>query len=421
MADPVTAEEIAELVGFCQDELVSRERNEIEDEYILPAKRALAIAEKLPALLAERETLEKERDEWRALYSRDLDPPVCRLQVPDGWVPGNAREAAEGWHAAYEQASADRDALKKERDDAVTLGWKAAHDAVLSMQANWHQDCRSDEQRNALMEVATSIADELRHMSPGDYLDVKWKDAQNAIASERRAEFAESERDRLAAEVERLKRLCSGGAYDTLQSEQAWKRRAESAERESTAANAALQKIGMSLGSSDEWTDQATMIADVDGRVAAARETIANLREAVANISCGCGTMCMFMKPREACERHAATKALAQLDAPPSPTRRDAAVSRALFRDAEAGACGEKVEDGAQQWMPKTDDPIDGATETIALTRLAQAERALVEAVEIMRPFAISVSEDGWLLRLPKDAAAYRAARAFVEQHGGAK
>jgi hypothetical protein len=230
-----------------------------------------------------------------------------------------------------------------------------------------------------------------------------------------------AERDRLAAEVERLKRLCSGGAYDTLQSEQAWKRRAESAERESTAANAALQKIGMSLGSSDEWTDQATMIADVDGRVAAARETIANLREAVANISCGCGTMCMFMKPREACERHAATKALAQLDAPPSPTRRDAAVSRALFRDAEAGACGEKVEDGAQQWMPKTDDPIDGATETIALTRLAQAERALVEAVEIMRPFAISVSEDGWLLRLPKDAAAYRAARAFVEQHGGAK
>jgi hypothetical protein len=27
----------------------------------------------------------------------ELDPPVCRLQFPDGSVPGNAREAAEGW------------------------------------------------------------------------------------------------------------------------------------------------------------------------------------------------------------------------------------------------------------------------------------------------------------------------------------
>jgi uncharacterized protein (UPF0147 family) len=26
-----------------------------------------------------------------------LDPPVCRLQFPDGTVPGNVREAAEGW------------------------------------------------------------------------------------------------------------------------------------------------------------------------------------------------------------------------------------------------------------------------------------------------------------------------------------
>ena len=26
-----------------------------------------------------------------------LDPPVCRLQFPDGTVPGNVRECAEGW------------------------------------------------------------------------------------------------------------------------------------------------------------------------------------------------------------------------------------------------------------------------------------------------------------------------------------
>lgn len=29
---------------------------------------------------------------------QQLDPPVCRLQFPDGTVPGNVREAADGWH-----------------------------------------------------------------------------------------------------------------------------------------------------------------------------------------------------------------------------------------------------------------------------------------------------------------------------------
>jgi hypothetical protein len=33
----------------------------------------------------------------RDRLSGELDPPVCRLQFPDGTVPGNAREAAEGW------------------------------------------------------------------------------------------------------------------------------------------------------------------------------------------------------------------------------------------------------------------------------------------------------------------------------------
>lgn len=35
-----------------------------------------------------------------------LDPPVCRLQFPDGTVPGNAREAAEGWKRWYDAATA---------------------------------------------------------------------------------------------------------------------------------------------------------------------------------------------------------------------------------------------------------------------------------------------------------------------------
>jgi hypothetical protein len=465
MAENVTAEEIAQLVEFCRNERDAREFSRVENDYVTTARSALAIAEKLPALLAERETLEKERDEWRALYSRDLDPPVCRLQVPDGWVPGNAREAAEGWHAAYEQASADRDALKKERDDAVTLGWKAAHDAVLSMQANWHQDCRSDEQRNALMEVATSIADELRHMSPGDYLDVKWKDAQNAIASERRAEFAESERDRLAAEVERLKRLCSGGAYDTLQSEQAWKRRAESAERESTAANAALQKIGMSLGSSDEWTDQATMIADVDGRVAAARETIAKLQFDIARISEYAASSIEFDITRDdLCKRITviADAALAQLDAAPadevpachpyaSPWGLDAApeaetidlpgvTSADVALRAHMRATFEKLSAaqeplGAEFANLLNDHAVDLASDDLTAdqivirnleARVGEAERAVAEAVEIMLPFAeiaaneIRVDEND-ATKLPVRIGHVRAARAFVEKHGGAK
>ncbi len=32
-----------------------------------------------------------------AALEEDLDPPVCRLQFPDGTVPCNAREAGEGW------------------------------------------------------------------------------------------------------------------------------------------------------------------------------------------------------------------------------------------------------------------------------------------------------------------------------------
>jgi hypothetical protein len=43
--------------------------------------------------------------------SADWDPPVCRLQFPDGSVPGNAREAAEGWHRIAEERLAEIRAL----------------------------------------------------------------------------------------------------------------------------------------------------------------------------------------------------------------------------------------------------------------------------------------------------------------------
>ena len=36
----------------------------------------------------------------------DFDPPICRLQFPDGSVPGNLLEAAEGWKRRYEERAA---------------------------------------------------------------------------------------------------------------------------------------------------------------------------------------------------------------------------------------------------------------------------------------------------------------------------
>ena len=46
---------------------------------------------------------EKEYSEMQVVYEDDDDPPVCRLQFPDGSVPANAREAAEGWKACYDK------------------------------------------------------------------------------------------------------------------------------------------------------------------------------------------------------------------------------------------------------------------------------------------------------------------------------
>lgn len=57
-----------------------------------------------------------------------LDPPVCRLQFPDGHVPGDAKEAAEGW---------------KKWADEFERRWKAAKEALRDYQysggADWSQ------------------------------------------------------------------------------------------------------------------------------------------------------------------------------------------------------------------------------------------------------------------------------------------
>lgn len=46
-------------------------------------------------------------------------------------------------------------------------------------------------------------------------------------------------------------------------------------------ADMAIQKAAMSLGSTDEWTDQETMIADFEARLAALRAENERLREAL--------------------------------------------------------------------------------------------------------------------------------------------
>jgi hypothetical protein len=55
-----------------------------------------------------------------------------------------------------------------------------------------------------------------------------------------------------------------------------WKARCE-------AADAAIQRIGMTLGSFDEWASQGNMIADVEDRVTAAQAENEKLREATEN------------------------------------------------------------------------------------------------------------------------------------------
>jgi len=52
-----------------------------------------------------------------AALESELDPPVCRLQFPDGTVPGNAREAAEGWKRWYDEE------WRTVKSIATMLGW----------------------------------------------------------------------------------------------------------------------------------------------------------------------------------------------------------------------------------------------------------------------------------------------------------
>jgi hypothetical protein len=262
------------------------------------------------------------------------------------------------------------------------------------------------------------------------------------------------ERDRLAADVARLS-VALGKERGEVE------RLNEDLDR----ANYAVRRIGMSLGSSDEWTDQATMIADVDGRVAAARETIAKLQFDIARISEYAASSIEFDITRDdLCKRITviADAALAQLDAAPadevpachpyaSPWGLDAApeaetidlpgvTSADVALRAHMRATFEKLSAaqeplGAEFANLLNDHAVDLASDDLTAdqivirnleARVGEAERAVAEAVEIMLPFAeiaaneIRVDEND-ATKLPVRIGHVRAARAFVEKHGGAK
>lgn len=66
-----------------------------------------------PNYLDELTDLDRENESLRtrvAELERQLDPAICRLQLPDGTVPSNAEDCAHGWKRAYEAERADREA-----------------------------------------------------------------------------------------------------------------------------------------------------------------------------------------------------------------------------------------------------------------------------------------------------------------------
>jgi hypothetical protein len=330
-----TREEIAELVEFCRNERDAREFSRVENDYVTTARSALAIAEKLPALLAERETL------------KTAEPSYGSVMAAIAYY--NHLSGSGHFH--------------------------------LPPKFNWYE----------CIGAAYSI------------------DIAPLIA----------ERGRLAADVARLS-VALGKERGEVE------RLNEDLDR----ANYAVRRIGMSLGSSDEWTDQATMIADVEGRVAAARETIAKLREALAPfaaqplstepqiitleyLSPAASLMKQADKIRELDDRiMAARAALAQLDAAPTPGHTDLMISPEAIDEALAA-------------NPLPEELANPGEDS----RLAQAERAVAEAVEIMRPVSEveiwrDIYPDGPDImngEFHADPEFVRAARLFVEKHGGAK
>lgn len=84
-----------------------------------------------------------------------IDPPICRLQFPDGSVPGNAREAAEGWRERYNVAVAERDSARRGTEFAVSKANEYSQAAD-----DWRRRAKSAEAR---LDEIRLVVDSARH------------------------------------------------------------------------------------------------------------------------------------------------------------------------------------------------------------------------------------------------------------------
>ena len=69
--------------------------------------------------------------------------------------------------------------LEAEVKIAEAKGWRDAVTCVQYCAANWSQDCRSEAERNALEDAARELVNELVAASPGDWVGMEWKTAQD--------------------------------------------------------------------------------------------------------------------------------------------------------------------------------------------------------------------------------------------------
>jgi hypothetical protein len=126
MAENVTAEEIAQLVEFCRNERDAREFSRVENDYVTTARSALAIAEKLPALLAAAEEATAitefalhtnwELSHKHPYYGDDDDDEVCWIvnEVVGGINDREWNAIGKGATPAEAMADAIRALIEKE-------------------------------------------------------------------------------------------------------------------------------------------------------------------------------------------------------------------------------------------------------------------------------------------------------------------
>lgn len=131
-------------------------------------------------------TAREERDELQRRYDALYDLPLCRLQLPDGTVPGCTEEALEAWHRVA------MDALQQVRvlSPGGTFAWK-------------YQAEKLESQLTAWMEWAAVETD----ASAGDGAEQMRSVISETINAEfERAQAAESQLTAMRLENERLLR-----------------------------------------------------------------------------------------------------------------------------------------------------------------------------------------------------------------------